>query len=83
MAGQSRVAIFTGIVDAATFHLYRDDVPHRAVMSAACLSIQFDSTDAWRGLQHIPRISPKTCGGRRAELPDALSACQTLKLSFD
>jgi hypothetical protein len=59
MAGQSRVAIFTGIVDAATFHLYRDDVQLRAVMSAACLSIQFDSAHAGRGLQHTPRIKAR------------------------
>ena len=45
MISQSLVAILAGVIDAAAFHLYRDDVENGPIVSAARFCIQIDSAN--------------------------------------
>jgi hypothetical protein len=51
VARQSRMAVFTGVIDPATLHLDSYDVARCMVMSAARLRIQIDSTHVGKRLQ--------------------------------
>lgn len=45
MVSQSLVALLAGVVDAAAFHLDRDNVENGSIVSAARLRIQIDSAN--------------------------------------
>lgn len=56
MIGESNVAIFTGVKEAATFHFDGDDVERRVVVKAAGLRVEFEAVDR-RGEWHEERIT--------------------------
>lgn len=52
MIGQGGVAIFAGIVDAATFHFDGDDVERGVVVEAASLGVEAEAADFGSGGRH-------------------------------
>ena len=66
MIGEGVVAVFAGVVDAAAFHLDRDDVQRAAIVGAPGLGVEIDAMHGWRTVCHTNRVEDDA-GVRRVE----------------